>query len=1103
MPTALLVGSFGQRNPGDEALADAFGRALPEWRMVTAASVPARPGDSASLMVNGRSAPALARALYSCDAVIVAGGTVFKSLHPGAGRRPLAMLTKAVALTTAARVLGKPCAMVGVGAGMLDSAMARRLARVMVRQTDLLVLRDEESAEVLAAAGASTPFRIGTDPAWGLVETTERRSAAGGAGGPVIVALSFLAGGPDLPARLGAALAPLVEEGRDVRLQPWQILGDGTVDDLGLAHAVNDHLPRPLPILDPPADLHAARDRVRVRRPRARPALSLARGRRRRRHPVRGRGPRAQADRRRAAAGPDRRGGRRRAGRDHACRPRGHRRSPAVRRGGCRRGRGRRRDDGPAARAPGGRGHARRPGWHRGAPAPARGMTGATITAPAAARPAGRLAALRAAVRDQGQVAAGQAVSGLGNLAFALVAARMLDPRGFSQLAALLAMYLLLHLPATSLSAGSALQPGLARRIRWRVLAGGTALGAAILAVGLPFADAAHLSPALVGCLAAAAPAAGLLALERGRHYGQGHGRLVASLAVEPAVRLTAGVALMATVGVAGAAVGVVLAGYLALAVAAGGAKVAHDPAARSASPAGLGSPWLAVAVFLLLALVQNQDVLLANATLGSAQAGQFAVLSTLGGIAAFATTTVPLVLLPRAAAGADHALAVALGAAVALGGGAALAVAVAPETIITEVFGRRYAPVAGLAVPYLLAMALLGVARVLAAHASATGGGRRTIWILAAVAALHVVLVLEIGDDAAGVATATLASTAVLAATLGAASATRLPAVSGLGSRAWRKFVDLDGPALVALTLVALGLRLLIARGLWLDEATTWYQAKLPTLGAMLDDIRTSDVHPPLHHILTWLSVRVAGDGEYALRIPSLAAGVLLVPALYGLGRELWDRRTGLIAAALATCAPILVWYSQEARMYALLLLFGVLAAWAQGTGAAHGQPLRLARIRARRRRGRVHAVLRRAAAGGTAPGIPAGGRPPRARDRPQVAPMAGADRRDAAAWRAAAAPRLLRPGPVRHQRGIGPRLRPADPGRRRRGRDGQRDHPLLRHHERGVGHVGLPLRLHDGPSGRALAVRDAGGPADAGPGQLAVLPPDRRRGASCPSAS
>lgn len=567
-------------------------------------------------------------------------------------------------------------------------------------------------------------------------------------------------------------------------------------------------------------------------------------------------------------------------------------------------------------------------------------MSGATITAPAATRRRDRVGALRTAVRDQGPVAVGQALSGFGNLAFALVAARVLEPRAFAQLAALMALYLVLHLPATSLSAGSALHPGLAGRIRLRVLAAGAAVGGLVLLVGLPLSGALQLSPALVVCLAAAAPAAGLLALERGRHYGQGHGRLVASLAVEPAVRLTAGVALMVAFGVAGAAAGVALAGYAALAVAADGDRT-HAAGIPEEDSSGVGQAWQVMLVFLLLALVQNQDVLLANAALSPDEAGRFAVLSTLGGIAAFATTTVPLVLLPRAAAGAPHALAAALGAALALGGGAALVVSLAPEAIVSGVFGDRYGSVAGLAVPYLIAMALLGVARVLAAHASATGAGRTTLWILGATALLHVMLVLGVGRDAAGVATATLASTAVLSAALGGAAVLRLPAGRLRVRRAWHVFWNSDGPALVLLSLVALGLRLLVTRGLWLDEATTWYQASLPSLGAMLDDIRTTDVHPPLHHVLTWLTVHAFGDGEYALRAPSIAAGVLLVPALYGAAREAWDRRTGLIVATLATVAPILVWYSQEARMYSLLLLFGVLAAWAQQRAMRTGHPL------------------------------------------------------------------------------------------------------------------------------------------------------------------
>ena len=38
--------------------------------------------------------------------------------------------------------------------------------------------------------------------------------------------------------------------------------------------------------------------------------------------------------------------------------------------------------------------------------------------------------------------------------------------------------------------------------------------------------------------------------------------------------------------------------------------------------------------------------------------------------------------------------------------------------------------------------------------------------------------------------------------------------------------------------------------------------------------------------------------------------------------GRLLYDRRTGWVAAVLAAIAPFGVWYSQEARMYSLFML-------------------------------------------------------------------------------------------------------------------------------------------------------------------------------------
>jgi O-antigen/teichoic acid export membrane protein len=387
---------------------------------------------------------------------------------------------------------------------------------------------------------------------------------------------------------------------------------------------------------------------------------------------------------------------------------------------------------------------------------------------------------LRRLAAEQAGVAAAQVAAGLGNAAFALIAARLLSPGGFAQVAAFLALYLLIHVPASSLSAGSALDRGLAGRVRRHVVAGGLGLGALVAVLGVPLAPVLGLPVALALVLAVGVPCAMPLALERGRLFGtQRHGRAAASLLVEPGVRLLAGVPLAAAAGATGAAAGIVAGGWAALAVAAAGRSSARRTAATepAAATAAVGATGPAVAAFLALALVQNQDVLLANALLTDADAGTFAVLSTLGGIAAFATTTIPLVLLPRARDATAGALTAALGAAVALGLGAVLVVAAAPHTIVTLGFGDRFGSVSGLVAPYVAAMAFLGIARVLVAQRCAHGAGRRFVAGVGGVALLQAAAILAFARTPGAVAACTFGAALLLVgASYAGGGATVLP---------------------------------------------------------------------------------------------------------------------------------------------------------------------------------------------------------------------------------------------------------------------------------------------------------------------------------------
>ena len=250
--SVLLAGAFGQHNPGDEALLAAFAGALPGARLAATSAEPAATAREHGIAAVPRhDAAAMLRAVRGADAVVFAGGTIFKRLHPACGRPPLALLARAAAVAGTVKAMRRPLALVGVGAGDLDGAPARRLARAIVRAADLLILRDEESAARLAAAGAPAPMRVGADAAWTL------RLPAGAPArrdGPVVVALSHLAGGRELPARLAAALAPVRRAGHPLALMPWE--GSGL--DAALAHAVAARLEPGVPVLAPPRDLAAA-----------------------------------------------------------------------------------------------------------------------------------------------------------------------------------------------------------------------------------------------------------------------------------------------------------------------------------------------------------------------------------------------------------------------------------------------------------------------------------------------------------------------------------------------------------------------------------------------------------------------------------------------------------------------------------------------------------------------------------------------------------------------------------------------------------------------------------------------------------------------------
>jgi len=115
-------------------------------------------------------------------------------------------------------------------------------------------------------------------------------------------------------------------------------------------------------------------------------------------------------------------------------------------------------------------------------------------------------------------------------------------------------------------------------------------------------------------------------------------------------------------------------------------------------------------------------------------------------------------------------------------------------------------------------------------------------------------------------------------------------------------------------------------------DECFTWRVVREPTV-EMLRRVG-ADTLPPLHFLLLKPWIAVCGDSPWSLRMPSILAGVLCVPAMYSLVREgcrylPHGSSAGLLAAGIVAIDAVQITHSRVARPYALAALLGIVATW------------------------------------------------------------------------------------------------------------------------------------------------------------------------------
>lgn len=161
---------------------------------------------------------------------------------------------------------------------------------------------------------------------------------------------------------------------------------------------------------------------------------------------------------------------------------------------------------------------------------------------------------------------------------------------------------------------------------------------------------------------------------------------------------------------------------------------------------------------------------------------------------------------------------------------------------------------------------------------------------------------------------------------------------------------------AIGAILLLGLILRLInLNQSLWLDEAVQAITSQGAFAGIFTE--LQGDFHPPLYHILMWAWVHLFGSSEVVLRLPSVLFGVGTIWVVYKIVKSFtseeddqssFSRATlqvslsstsevaewhparfslAHLAALFMAVAPFHIYYSQEARMYAMTTFFACLS--------------------------------------------------------------------------------------------------------------------------------------------------------------------------------
>lgn len=109
---------------------------------------------------------------------------------------------------------------------------------------------------------------------------------------------------------------------------------------------------------------------------------------------------------------------------------------------------------------------------------------------------------------------------------------------------------------------------------------------------------------------------------------------------------------------------------------------------------------------------------------------------------------------------------------------------------------------------------------------------------------------------------------------------------------------------------------------GLWNDEYVGWYIASKKDIGSFFSEM-LKNCHTPLYYLYLKFWMLLFPDTDLSLRYSSVVPSIISIVIMFFTGKELKDKKLGLLAAFFTAISSFHIYFAQEVRLYSLLFLF------------------------------------------------------------------------------------------------------------------------------------------------------------------------------------